>query len=490
MRSCFAVTVLLSLAPGLAPAQSTPPKPIEMTASPAAASAPSFKYPLLPSSARLIPGDAAPILLRLRFEVNDQDWSDMSQKTAEWNQKPLRDLPLPEVKAMVEKWQRRLDLLAIAARRQQCDWGYPIAEQRTDVINIGIADASTMRDLSRLQTLKARLDIAEGRFDDAARSIETGMAFARKVGKGPFLINALVGIAMAAQTLAVVEDWIAAPNSPNLYWSLTALPTPLVDTYDAFEQERALASNVIPELVSDDLPETPEGWTLRLAAMYDRMRKLTGQLFPELVASAKAEAAKSGDHAPDRTAENLKSSLGANLSEYRRKHLATFRKTLADHGGLPADRIAAMTDDEAAARGLILGFRILWDRLFEPAYLTLAEAEGHREEYERETRAAQEGPFALFASIHASALGALQAEARLPRRVAMLRTVEAVRMYAAAHEGRLPASLGDVHEAPVPVDPVSGSAFLWKVDGDVATLAAPTSPKMWSQDYRIVIRKK
>ena len=101
-----------------------------------------------------------------------------------------------------------------------------------------------------------------------------------------------------------------------------------------------------------------------------------------------------------------------------------------------------------------------------------------------------EGPYALFASIHASALAAVQVEARLPRRVAMLRTVEAVRMYAAAHDGRLPASLGDVREVPLPVDPVSGSAFAWTVEGQVATLAAPTSPKMWSQDYRLTLRRK
>lgn len=477
-RCSFVILALMSAAPRLAPAQSPPPKAIELTVSPAAAPVPSFKYSLLPSSARLNPGDAAPILLRLRFEVNEQDWTEMSQKTAGWNQTPIRDLPLPEIKAMVEKWRRRLDLLAIAARRQQCDWSYPLAEQRTDVIDIGLADVTTMRDLSRLQTVKARLEIAEGRFDEAARSIETNLAFVRKVGSGPFLINALVGIAMAAQTLAVAEDWIAAPGSPNLYWGLTALPRPLIDAYDAFEQERLLASNVIPELIAEESPQTPEGWSLRLKAMHDRIRQVGSRLLPELQPET------------DKPTARLKASLGADLSEYKRRHLPTFRKLLADHGGFGADRVTAMTDDEAAARGLALGFRIVWDRLFQPAYLSLPEAEGLREQYERENKAAQEGPFALFAMINASVLPAMQSTARLPRKVAMLRAVEAVRMYAAAHEGRLPNSLGDVHEVPVPVDPVSGSSFSWKVDGDVATLAAPTSPEMWSQDYRIVMRKK
>lgn len=470
-----------------APAQSA--KPIELTVSPAAASVPSFKYSLLPSSARLNPGDAAPILLRLRFEASDQDWNDMTERTTAWAQTPLRELPLAEVKAMVEKWRKRLDLLGLAARRRECDWGYPLAEQRTDVIDIGIQDATTLRNLSRLQAVKARLEIAEGRFDEAAKSIETNLAFARKVGSGPFLINALVGAAMAAYTLAATEDWIAAPGSPNLYWSLTALPRPLIDVYDAFEQERLLASNMIPEFTSGDVPRTPEGWTLHLKAMYDRMQSFIARLFPDPVPTAKG-LQKPGTLEPDRTAERLKASLGADLGEYKRMHLATFRKWLADHGGFSVDQAAAMPEDEAAARGLALGYRILWDRLFENAYLSLADEEDRRESLEADVQAAKNGPLALIPAIHPNISSGLIAMARIPRKVAMLRAVEAARMYAAAHEGRLPASLGDVREVPVPVDPVSGSAFSWKIEGDAATLAAPASPKMWAQDYRIVIRKK
>src|SRR5262249_32279956 len=48
------------------------PKLKELTVSPAAAPVPALKYRLLPSSADLNSGDAAPIYLRIRFQGNKQ----------------------------------------------------------------------------------------------------------------------------------------------------------------------------------------------------------------------------------------------------------------------------------------------------------------------------------------------------------------------------------------------------------------------------------
>ena len=46
-------------------------------------------------------------------------------------------------------------------------------------------------------------------------------------------------------------------------------------------------------------------------------------------------------------------------------------------------------------------------------------------------------------------------------------------MYAAEHKCRLPASLADVTEVPLPEDPISGKPFEHKVTGDRAHVAAP-----------------
>ena len=64
------------------------------------------------------------------------------------------------------------------------------------------------------------------------------------------------------------------------------------------------------------------------------------------------------------------------------------------------------------------------------------------------------------------------ASTRTDRRINVLRTVEAIRLYAAAH-GQLPSKLDDL-EVPVPTDPVTGKAFEYRLAGDKALLTGPT----------------
>jgi hypothetical protein len=67
-----------------------------------------------------------------------------------------------------------------------------------------------------------------------------------------------------------------------------------------------------------------------------------------------------------------------------------------------------------------------------------------------------------------------KAQARMQRRVALLRTIEALRLHAAAHEGRLPETLEDVREVPLPIDPMTGKAFHYHRQAEGrATLEGP-----------------
>lgn len=68
-------------------------------------------------------------------------------------------------------------------------------------------------------------------------------------------------------------------------------------------------------------------------------------------------------------------------------------------------------------------------------------------------------------------------QARLDRGIAMLRTVEAIRMFAAGHSGQLPGSLEDITAVPIPFDPVTGTGFIYsRADVSHARLEAPFSP--------------
>ena len=81
-----------------------------------------------------------------------------------------------------------------------------------------------------------------------------------------------------------------------------------------------------------------------------------------------------------------------------------------------------------------------------------------------------ENPFQVFGFYPA-----VERLARADRQLAALTAVEALRSYAAAHDGKLPAKLSDVTETPVPENPATGAPFDYRVDGDTATLADSAS---------------
>jgi hypothetical protein len=88
----------------------------------------------------------------------------------------------------------------------------------------------------------------------------------------------------------------------------------------------------------------------------------------------------------------------------------------------------------------------------------------------------------------------IESNNRLERRIAALRIIEALRLYAAGHDGQLPDKLADITEVPVPNDPGTGMPFEYERDKDTATLIAPplkaaANPKT-GQRYRLTIKGK
>ena len=78
-----------------------------------------------------------------------------------------------------------------------------------------------------------------------------------------------------------------------------------------------------------------------------------------------------------------------------------------------------------------------------------------------------------FASILPAVNSAFYVPARVERRLDVVQYIEAIRIYAANHNGMLPPSLDAITESPVPIDPATGKFFEYKLDGSTATLRAP-----------------
>lgn len=74
--------------------------------------------------------------------------------------------------------------------------------------------------------------------------------------------------------------------------------------------------------------------------------------------------------------------------------------------------------------------------------------------------------------------GLARSRARLQRRFAMLRTVEAVRLHAAVNAGQAPSTLDALGASPAPDDPVTGRPFSYRMEDGVAILVGESPAPM------------
>ncbi len=450
-------------------------QPKELAVSPAEQPSPALRYRLLPMSSELNSGDAAPMYLRLRHELGEARWKQIQEKYDAWNSLPLEKLPIPEARKFVDQWGNTTKLLRIGTRRQYCDWSYPLAEQRREIIEILLPDCQSMRQWARLLCVKAKVETAEHAYEQAVDTMETAFAFARHVSQGPFLINNLVGIAICNMMLDRVEELVSQPGAPDLYWALTALPRPLVSLREALETEQRVGENMVPELDQTDEPHSRAEWGVLLDKLYDRLRYLAGKI----TSSGEGNA-------------RLRSLLDLDLASFKKESLAPSQEYLKKTCHMDAQRVKAMSADEVLARALVGQYRDLRDDLFKVGYLPWREAGSRFKAADQRLKAVKAGPLTVLAELQPSIMSCLDAQIRLDRRVAALRVVEAIRLYAAAHDGKLPEGLSQVTEVPVPEDPATGKPLEYHRDGPAAVLALPDAGmtgRPTAPPYRITIRK-
>jgi hypothetical protein len=452
----------------------------ELAVVPAAPPVPLFKYRLLPLSSELNPGDAAPLYLRIRYEVYDRDWDAIGMNATKWLNIPLDQFPTAEARKFVDSWSRRLQQIEFGTRRTTCNWNYTLPEEHVDVIGILMPDATGMRNWSRLLAVKARVEVAEGKFDDAIGTMQTGIAFGRHVAEGPFLINQLVGIAMASAMLPAYDDLVSRPGAPNFYWALTALPRPLISLRAALEQEMKIVDRLVPELSDLDRTRTDAEWSANLERVHVRLVGLAKLLFDPRM--------QEGTAGPSKPLSKPDEVIDPDLARFTATVLPHARDFLRTRQGLTAEEAQKRPSGQAIAQYLAGAFRERRDEVFRIAYLPYTDAVVA----DRSKKASPPDPtFQLFEALF-PLMHSLGASARLDRRVALLRVVEAIRMYAATNSGALPESLDSITEVPVPLDPITGKPFGYQVEGGRALVSGSSGEMapVYRLSYGITVVKR
>jgi hypothetical protein len=447
------------------PASAQQPAPtIRLTLQPMAAPVPALKYTLLPQLRDRQRGNAVLMYYRA-FSPEMQEHRRTPRlilKVAESNEKALRDLKRQDVDSLLSGFSPGiLKEVDRGARRSYCDWELN-QRVREDGIGLLLPDLQGLREITTLLKVRARQELLAGRFDQAAHTLQTGLALGRHISEGPTLIHGLVGVACISIMLTVVDDWIERPGAPNLYWALADLPRPLVSMRTGLEGERLFMDWLFPGY--RDLLADP-------TALASSARVRTSlQKYADMLEMEEGPARTWGP-------------LLVALKTYPRA------KRFLRQSGRSAAQIETMPALQAVFLYEIHQYDVAYDEMRKWASLLYTEAVPHlRRTIERfRAEAKQQGYTTLAAMLLPAFDKVLVAPVRIQRKVAALRCVEAVRLYAAAHGGKLPAKLDEVTEAPIPLDPRTGKPFEYRLEGNRATLTGPT-PAGEQADARNTIR--
>jgi hypothetical protein len=434
-----------------------PGDPVPLVVSAAAAPTPSLKYHLLPADRDQTDGNAATLYYRswALLAENRDFFKDLREEHwYEWAEMPLEDLPLQEIEGKLALARIMFHEIELAARCRRCDWQ---VEGRPEGFGLILSDVQGFRSVGYTLAVRARFHVARGEWEEALRAFRAGLGLARNLGRGPTFIHVLVGMAVGNVMCKQLEEFVQRPGAPNLYWALALLPRPFGDTRAALRAERVVLEHTFPMLAHlEDGPMSDaqvQAEMLRLRARLDDF----------------------GLRRPNRTQQLAQAALISNA------HAESKRALVAQ--GLNEKQLDAMPVVQVVALKAYRQYRDSYDEALKWAYVPDGFRHPAYQEAAKKCEAAGRWLDQLFfhgllRALDGIGLGVEKvygAVARLDRRFAALRCVEAVRLYA-AQKGRLPAALTDVTQVPAPPDPVSDKPFEYKVTANTATLAAPLPP--------------
>lgn len=463
--SFFIVALLLLLpwsAQGQSGAKEEPAIPtIKIVLHPMPESRPALKYQLLPPLIDRIPGNAAVIYNKSTAEAtNFFGDKKLWDKIDALLEAPLTEMRNKEARKTANEGGWLIKNFIRAGRCEDCDWQLPIRQE--EYLSILLEEVQQSRSYAWLLAAKARLQIADGQYDKAVITFQAGYALGRNVARGQTLINGLVGATIAGVMSNQVREFIQQPDAPNLYWALTTLPRPIIDIRAGIEAEQDCFYLSFPELQHLETKDlAPDQWRLLFNQTIQKITPLGsgGSLTPEQASIF---------------------STAMLLERYPRA------KTFLIERGWPADKVEAMPVCQVVLLAGLRQYEEIRDNVFKWLYPPYAEVESGMNKANvqlREFCASRQEFIPIGSKLLPSIIPAKRVEARIDRLIASLRILEAIRLYGAAHDGRLPEKLADITDVPIPLDPIHGTAFIYHCSGKTAILESPAPPGLSPESY-------
>ena len=452
----------------------------KLTLSPMAETTPAMRHKLVPGYLERREGNAVPLYTKAIVILADQPMEPETVDLIErWLEMPLDEMPHDEARNVVKAHEHVLSEVAMASRRVRCEWDMAIRERGKNLFAVLLPEVQHFRTLSRLLALKARLQIAEGNHDEAIETIQIGLGMSRHVSQQPFLISGLVAVAIANNLTEQLEQLIASEGAPNLYWSVAALPSPFIDWRTHLEMESAVPLLMYPEL--DEIEEkemTAHQW-----------RQLWRRIVTDLGGMANMAEA---DGLPEDVIERLKVIGFADLLVELRYPLA--RKAMIERGH-DEENVDAMARAQVTLLNELYTIQATYDDMLKWSHVPYWQSREGFDQIEDiiDTRRGggaletlQSFSFAdMLVPAVRTAIGGYQS---VNHRLGAIRTIEAIRLHAAANDGALPMTL-DAIAVPLPINPYTGKPAEYELVGDTATLTISSPRDGETRIYKLRIRE-
>jgi hypothetical protein len=432
---------------------------IRLTVQPAPAPAPALRYLLLPDLLEQNPGNPVQNYFRCFMEQQkfffDQEVCERREKLLSMPLAQLREQDLKEYQGFAlsqADWAARLDLP---------DWQLTL-KVKSEGVGMMIPEVQQMKALASALHVRFRSEVAARRFDDAIHTAKTMLALARHLGEHPTLVGFLVGVSIATKAIGTLDEMVQQQGCPNLFWALGNLPTPLISLQKGLEGERALFLAEFRDL-ADTAPMSA-----------DQLKKFVEHL-DRLIAAGKAAEPGKG----------VSAWLSSHIRDEDKLRAARHRLI---QSGLAEERLLRFPPEQVLLLDEKREFEVRRDDIMKAMALPAWQAEAL-------LRQAKPAPGqALFADLLVEGVfGPRLAQARPDQRIALLRHIEALRMYAVEHNAVLPAKLSDI-TLPLPDDPYTGKPFGYEVTGTTAHLrgtppAGMANEPSYKVRYEVTIRK-
>ncbi len=452
-----------------------------ITVTPSALPDPLLRYRLNVMSTEKEPGNAAPLYVEALAELEkvrgrkmenlykteayrkldpDKDWEAIMKLKFKafplypyWNSDHYVEITPQEEQDLYESTSDVYRLLEKASRKRYYDWNDSFEFKGIATMLPHIQDSRT---LARYLGGKADWEIRCGKYDEAVKTIRLGLALGEHIRESsPFnvLVTQLVGIAITGIFQAQIEHIVAQPDAPNLYPALTQLyirPDSMLQSVYA-EQVWLFSSMKAPGIIETINEATPE-----------ESKNVLEDLLSTFIFGVEDQ--------------NFAGFLGT--EQGRSLALSVTCLMGYPHGkdrlleqGLSETEIDALSTYQIVAPMILEEIKRVYDLLFVSMAFPPGESHTAIVFDENQLRDVTSPAKVILSLMLPATEAAKMAFLRQQQAYDRLKIIEAIRFYASVHDGKLPESLEDIKEIPVPkIDVATGKPFGYRVEGDKALL--------------------